>query len=83
MEGVNRLSLICGHVLGNLSFSPDNSLDLYRQRGSKFNVQSLHEYYYKVFNPYYDEFVNIIKKLPSYSHKNSYNLSIEEKRAKA
>lgn len=75
-----RLSLISGHLLGNLSFPTDTSLDAYRKRGVQFDPQVLYDTYYEVGLEHYKEFSLIFASCTSLSHTNTFNLSTAEKR---
>ena len=80
MEGLSRLKVISNHLLGNLSFPKDKSLDEYRLRGLAFNGETLHDYYYQVGLPFHKELRENFRTSKSMTHENSFNLSKSEKR---
>ena len=72
--------MISKHLLGNLTFPEDPSLDQYRKRGVQFNHASLYEYYYEVGLEFYNEFKPIFRSCKTLSHTNTVSLTIPERR---
>lgn len=80
MDKLNRLNMIQGHILGNLTFPHDTSLSDYVQRGPAFNKTALHDFYYEIGLEYYKELRPIFEQCPSLRHTNIFKLTKAEKR---
>ena len=82
MNTVNRLQIIQSHLMGNLNFAPDQSLEKYRARGPQFPIKSFHNYYYEVGLEHYQSLYPIFRSIKSFSHENDFKLTKAEKRKK-